>query len=63
MSGVVVALAPAVFGAVIALVDGNVLRILLTTPVGLVSLIAGIVLECLGVWWMNRLSRGVAIWA
>ena len=62
-SGLVVAAAPAGFAAIIAVVDRDALRVLLTTPVGLVSLVAGLALEGLGVWWMGRLSEGVARWA
>ena len=63
ISGIVVASAPVGFGAVIALADSEALKVLLTTPVGLVSLLLGIALECLGILWMSRLSRGVAVWA
>ncbi len=63
VSGVVVAVAPAAFGAVVALVDYEAVRVLFTTGIGLVSLAVGMALECLGVWWMSRLSRGVASWA
>ena len=61
-SGIVVAVAPVGFGAIIALVDRDALRVLLTTAVGWVSLAVGLTLECLGVWWMSRLSKGVATW-
>lgn len=62
-SGIVVAVAPAGFAAIIALVDRDAVRVLLTTPIGLVSLAVGLTLECLGVWWMSRLSSGVSTWA
>ncbi len=62
-SGMVVAAAPASFAAVIAVADPGALSALVATPVGLLSLVAGLVLEGLGVWWMGRLSRGVVRWA
>lgn len=62
-SGLLVALAPAAFGAVVALIDGDALRVLVATPLGWLSLLAGLALEALGVWWMSRLARGVSAWA
>ena len=62
-SGVVVAVAPAGFAAVIAVADPGALGVLLTTPVGVLSLMVGLVLEGLGLWWMERLCRGVVRWA
>lgn len=62
-SGMVVAAAPAGFAAVIAVADPGALGALVATPIGLVSLVAGLMLESLGVWWMGRLSRGVIRWA
>lgn len=62
-SGMVVAAAPAGFAAVVAVVDRDALSVLLSTPVGLLSLALGLVLEALGLWWMARLSRGVVRWA
>ena len=62
-SATVVALAPAGFAAIVTIVDRDATRVLFTTPVGLVSLAAGLALEGLGVWWMRRLCRGVARWA
>lgn len=62
-SGLLVALAPAAFGAVVALVDGDALRVLVATPLGWASLLAGLALEAVGVWWMARLARGVSSWA
>ena len=63
VSGMVVAAAPAGFTAVIAAADPGALGALVATPIGLLSLVAGLVLEALGVWWMGRLSRGVVRWA
>ena len=62
-SATVVALAPAGFAAIVTIVDRDATRVLFTTPVGLVSLAAGLALEGLGVWWMRRLCWGVARWA
>ena len=63
VSGMVVAAAPAGFAAVIAVADPGALGALVATPIGLLSLLAGVMLEGLGVWWMGRLSRGVVRWA
>ena len=62
-SGMVVAAAPAGFAAVIAVANPGALGALVATPVGLMSLVAGLALEGLGIWWMGRLSRGVVRWA
>ena len=62
-SGLLVALAPAGFGAAVALIDGDALRVLVATPVGWLSLLTGLALEAVGVWWMARLARGVSAWA
>lgn len=62
-SGMVVAAAPAGFAVVVTVVDSDALSVLLSTPVGLLSLMLGLLLEGLGLWWMARLSRGVIRWA
>ncbi len=62
-SGMVVAAAPAGFAAIVTLVDADAMSRLLATPVGLMSLVAGLALEGLGLWWMARLCRGVGWWA
>ena len=62
-SGMVVAAAPAGFAIVVTVVDQDALSALLSTPIGLLSLMLGLVLEGLGLWWMARLSRGVIRWA
>ena len=62
-SGAVVAAAPAGFAAVVAVADPGALGALLATPIGLLSLVVGLVLEGLGIWWMGRLCRGVVRWA
>ena len=62
-SAMVVAAAPAGFAVIVTLVDADAMSGLLATPAGLMSLTAGLALEGLGLWWMARLSRGVAQWA
>ena len=62
-SGVVVAVAPAGFAVIVTLVDRNALSGLVTTPFGLLSLMLGLALEALGIWWMARLCRDVGQWA
>ena len=62
-SGMVVAAAPAGFAVIVTLVDTDAMSGLLATPVGLMSLVIGLALEGLGLWWMARLSRGVGRWA
>lgn len=62
-SGLVVAAAPVGFVLIMAVVDRESLSSLFLTPVGLASLAVGLALEALGVWWMARLSAGVARWA
>lgn len=62
-SGVVVAAAPAGFAAIVAAADRDAVGALFSTPVGLLSLAVGLVLEALGIWWMQRLCRGVVEWA
>ena len=62
-SGMVVAAAPAGFAVIVSLVDTGAMSGLVATPVGLMSLLAGLALEGLGLWWMARLSRSVGRWA
>ena len=62
-SGMVVAAAPAGFAIVVTVVDRDALSALVSTPIGLLSLMLGLVLEGLGLWWMARLCRGVVRWA
>ena len=62
-SAAVVAAAPAGFMVVLAAADHDALSTLVSTPVGLLSLGSGLVLEALGAWWMGRLCRGVMRWA
>jgi len=61
-SGMVVAAAPAGFAVIVTLVDRDAMSGLVSTPVGLVSLVLGLALEGLGIWWMTRLCRGVDRW-
>ena len=62
-SGVVVAAAPVGFAVIVTLVDRDALSGLLSTPAGLASLVLGLLLEGLGLWWMARLCRSVSRWA
>ncbi len=62
-SGMVVAAAPAGFAVVVTVVDRDALSALLSTPVGVLSLMLGLLMEGLGLWWMARLSRAVIRWA
>ena len=63
VSGMVVAAAPAGFATIVVAVDPDALAALVATPVGLLSLATGLMLEALGIWWMARLCRGVMEWA
>ncbi len=62
-SGLVVAAAPAGFAVIIALVDPGALSGLWASPLGWASLVLGLLLEGLGLWWMTRLCRSVGCWA
>jgi Flp pilus assembly protein TadB len=59
LSAVVVASLPAVFTAWAALVDPHSVSFLVTKPLGLACLTAGLALESLGGWWMARLVRRI----
>ncbi len=59
-SSLVVALAPLGFLGVVATVDAESAIVLFTTPLGLGCLIAGLVLDGLGVVWMIRIAGSVA---
>ncbi len=62
-SGLVVAAAPAGFAVIVALVDRDALSGLWGSPLGWVSLVLGLLLEGLGLWWMTRVCRSVECWA
>lgn len=62
-SGVVVAVAPACFAVIVTLIDPDALSGLWSTPVGLMALGLGLLLESVGLWWMARLCRSVGRWA
>ncbi|MGH9118612.1 MAG: type II secretion system F family protein [Acidimicrobiales bacterium] len=57
-SAAVLAVAPLVFLAVVAGLDGGTLRFLLGTPAGLACLGLGLGLDLAGGWWMARITRG-----
>lgn len=57
LSGFVIALAPIGFGVLASLADPEHLRFLLRTPLGLVLLVVGLVLDAVGAVWMARLTR------
>lgn len=57
MSALVVGLAPVGFLAFSASVDPRSVTRLATTGVGRVCLVAGLVLDGLGAWWMHRIVR------
>jgi len=50
--------APFVFTALVAMVEPEALRFLLTTPTGLGCLVLGIGLDGIGAAWMARITRG-----
>jgi len=58
-SAVVVALAPVGFSVLAAATDPRVGGFL-STPVGVSCLLAGLLLDAAGAWWMHRQIRGVA---
>jgi tight adherence protein B len=53
----VLACAPLGFTALIASIEPTTVRFLLTTPIGLLCLVAGLVLEVAGTAWMARITR------
>jgi tight adherence protein B len=56
-SAAVLVVAPLGFVVVAGAADGRVTTTLLTTPVGLVCLVAGVVLDLVGALWMARMTR------
>jgi tight adherence protein B len=58
-SAAVLAGAPLGFAVLVAAVEPRAVGFLLTTPVGLACLIAGVGLDGLGVLWMARITRSV----
>ena len=56
-SAAVIALAPIVFSAVVALADPSSVVFLVTSPFGLTCLVLGVVLDALGGWWMRRIVQ------
>ncbi|MGI9120234.1 MAG: type II secretion system F family protein [Acidimicrobiales bacterium] len=57
LSGVVITLAPLGFSALAAATDDRTAGFLLRTPLGLVCLTAGLVLDGVAALWMHRLSK------
>lgn len=56
-SAAVLALAPPAFAGLVATIEPGAVAFLLTTPVGLACLGAGVGLEALGATWMARITR------
>jgi tight adherence protein B len=56
-SAAVLAAAPVAFAVLVATVEPGAIAFLLTTPVGVGCLIAGIGLDLIGVLWMARITR------
>lgn len=58
-SATVVALAPVAFAAVVAMTDDRFLGLMFGTSIGRISLVVGVLLDAVGVWWMRRLTARV----
>ena len=56
----VLGIAPVVFTALVSAIEPGTVRFLTTTPVGLLCLVAGLVLEAAGALWMGRIVAGAA---
>jgi tight adherence protein B len=50
---------PVVFTLMMSFVDPSTIHTLLSTPIGLICLVAGLTLDALGVWWMQRMIGAV----
>ncbi len=59
LSAGVLVVTPLGFAAVAALLDGRVVTLVLTTPLGWACLAGGLVLDGFGAWWMHRLTGAV----
>ncbi len=59
VSSMVVALAPLGFLGVVTLVDRGSATVLFTSPLGLACLVAGLVLDAVGIVWMSRIAAAV----
>ena len=57
VSAQVIGLAPIAFGAFSAATDPDLARLLFTTPIGWAMLIAGLLLDLVGMSWMMRMAR------
>lgn len=60
LSGLVIALAPLAFAVLAMATDGRTAGFLLRTPIGLACLAAGLLLDALAAWWMQRITAAVA---
>jgi Flp pilus assembly protein TadB len=56
LSAIVMAATPVVFGGLEAALDGRT-RAALASPVGVIAIAVGLVLDAVGCWWLLRLSR------
>jgi len=56
MSALVIALAPVAFGVLAAGTDDRTATFLLRTPIGSACLVAGITLDLVAAWWMQRIT-------
>jgi Flp pilus assembly protein TadB len=56
-SGFVIGAAPLAFAAVVAVIDPNLSGSLFTTGFGRRSLVVGLLLDGVGLWWIHRLLR------
>jgi Flp pilus assembly protein TadB len=59
LSGLVIALAPLVFGIFAMVTDSRTAGFLLRSRVGLVCLALGLALDAIAAWWMQRITAGV----
>ncbi|MFV1990915.1 MAG: type II secretion system F family protein [Acidimicrobiales bacterium] len=59
-SAVVMAAAPVVFALLTLLAGGPAASFMLSTAIGRAAIIAALVLDAAGLWWMRRLIRGAA---
>jgi tight adherence protein B len=56
LSAVVLVVAPLVFAGLAAVVDPRVVLFLVSDAVGRICLVAGLVLDAAGAWWMTRIT-------
>ena len=58
-SAVLIALLPLAFAAVAGAADPDTLAFLVSTPIGLICLVTGIVLDVVALVWMRRITAGI----